>query len=149
MNISMPLVIYHQFYFSNFSDSVKFQETKNIKFINGTFHRGSDFVLSKNGSHLVSLSFYIIIGLDYIIKFWLYSKIQKSDVYSFLLQKYHGYSFYTPFFTTWFCALGINLFLPLYLLGRLFIYPRSAKLHATLKVGVQDLKEKGFTFGNA
>ena len=65
------------------------------------------------------------------------------------MQKYAAYSFYTPFFTTWFCALGINLFLPLYLLGRLFVYPRSAKLRLTLKNGVQDFKEKGFTFGNA
>ena len=76
-------------------------------------------------------------------------KLSKTINLLFELQKYAAYSFYTPFFTTWFCALGINLFLPLYLLGRLFVYPRSAKLRLTLKNGVQDFREKGFTFGNA
>ena len=66
----------------------------------------------------------------------------------YLLQIEYEYTLYTPFFTTWFCALGTNLFLPFYILGRLLIFPKSAKIGITLKASAQGFQEKGITIGN-
>ena len=64
-----------------------------------------------------------------------------------LLQIEYEYTLYTPFFTTWFCALGTNLFLPFYILGRLLIFPKSAKIGITLKTSAHAFQEKGITIG--
>ena len=65
-----------------------------------------------------------------------------------LLQIEYEYTLYTPFFTTWFCALGTNLFLPFYILGRLLVYPKSAKIGITLKTSAHAFQENGITIGN-
>ena len=65
-----------------------------------------------------------------------------------LLQIEYEYTLYTPFFTTWFCALGTNLFLPFYILGRLVIFPKSAKIGITLKTSAHAFQENGITIGN-
>ena len=82
-------------------------------------------------SIIISLHFYLIDHI-YIL---------------FLLQIEYEYTLYTPFFSTWFCALGTNLFLPFYILGRLLIFPKSAKIGMTLKTSAQAFQEKGITIG--
>ena len=43
--------------------------------------------------------------------------------------------------------LGTNLFLPVYLIVKVFMAPKSHQLKKTLKESVQSFKDKGFTLG--
>ena len=54
---------------------------------------------------------------------------------------------YNPFFTTWLCMLGTNFFLPLYLISKIFMAPKSHQLKAALTESIQGFRDKGFTLG--